>query len=251
MTVRLVNIGDYRLSVDTTTNGSEGPAVVLVAGTGDSSTDSFGELIPLLDGLPLVCYARPGLGESDPAPVTTPRGVRAAAQELHALLGAAEIQSPWVLVGHSFGALICEVFAAEWSSETAGLVLVDASEAQLFLDVGHSSTDDGDGPGTIPFDSAMVADDVLRARPSRVEYPVAVVASRPGRWLDSKTPELWHPFALAELDDRWQANQAALAERLGGDLFKAQVGGHYVQRDEPELVAKAIRQVWDQAAALG
>lgn len=206
MTTRLVNIGDYRLSVDTTINDREGPAVVLVAGNGESSTDSFGELLPLLDGLPLVCYARPGLGESDPAPVTSPRGVGAAAQELHALLDAAEIQSPWVLVGHSFGALICEVFAAERPHEIAGLVLVDASEAQLFLDVGHPSTDGGDEPGTIPFDSAMVADDVIRSRTSRAEYPVAVVASRPGRWLDSKTPELWHPFTLAELDDRWQAN---------------------------------------------
>lgn len=244
MTTRLVNIGDYRLSVDTRVGGKEGPAVVLVAGTGDSSAESFGEVIPLLDGLPLVCYARPGLGESDPAPVTTPRGVWAAAQELHMLLDAAEIRSPWVLVGHSFGALICEVFAAEWPDETAGLVLVDASEAQLFLDVGHPSTDDGDEPGTIPFDSAMVAGDVLRARGSRADYPVVVVASRPGRWLDSKTPELWHPFTLLELDDRWQANQAALAERLGGTLVKARTGGHYVQRDDPDLVANAIRRVY-------
>lgn len=249
MTTGLFNVGDYRLRVDTTADGRDGAVVVLVAGTGGSSADSFGEVLPLLDDAPLVCYARPGLGGSEPAPVTTPRGIRAAAQELHALLGAAEIQPPWVLVGHSFGALICEVFAAEWPDETAGLVLLDASDAQLNLDLRRQIVDDGDEPGTIPFDAALVADDIIRARRFAAEHPVAVVASRPGRWLEVTPAEPWQPFTLAELDDRWQAHQAALAERLGGDLFKAQVGGHHVQRDEPELVAKAIRHVRNQVRA--
>lgn len=243
MTAGLFSVGGYRLKVDAPTDGVDGPAVVLVSGTGDHSSDGFGEVIPLLSGLSLVCYARPGLGESDPAPVTEPRGVLAAAHELHVLLAAAGIDPPWVLVGHSFGGLICEVFAAEWPGETAGLVLVDASDAQLFLDVGHPVIDDGEGPGTIPFDMAASVRDLAQIRESVPQRPTVVVASRPGRWLESKTPDFWQPYTLAELDDRWQKNQAALAERLGGDLVTAQVGGHYVQRDDPDLVAKAIRQV--------
>lgn len=243
MTAGLFSVGDYRLKVDTSTDGVGGPAVVLVSGTGDHSSDGFGEVIPLLFGMPLVCYARPGLGESDPAPFAEPRSVRAAAHELHALLAAAAIDPPWVLVGHSFGGLICEVFAAEWPEEIAGLVYVDVSDAQLFLDVGRPVIDDGEAPGTIPFDVAASVRDLAQVRESAPQRPTVVVASRPGRWLESKTPEYWRPFGLAELDDRWQANQAALAERLGGELIKAQIGGHYVQRDDPDLVAKAIRQV--------
>lgn len=249
MPAGLLNIGDYSLSVDAITEGREGAAVVFVAGTGGDSADSFAAVTALLDDLPVVCYARPGLGRSEPAPVTTPRGVHAAAHELHALLRAAEIPAPWVLVGHSYGALICEVFAAEWPQETAGLVLVDGSDAQLNIDLGKPLVDDGDEPGTIPFNALVVAADMFRARRATPTLPVAVVASRPGRWLDFTPADDYHPLTLAELDDRWQAHQAASAHRLGGDLFTAQVGGHHVQRDDPELVAKAIRHVHDRVGA--
>lgn len=248
MTAGLFSVGDHRLKIDTTTDGADKPAIVLIPGTEDTSADGFGEVLPLLRDVPLVCYARPGLGESEPAPVTTPRGVRAAAHELHTLLEAAEIHPPWVLVGHSFGGLICEAFAAEWPDETAGLVLVDTSDPQLYLDVGRPVVGDGE-VGTIPFDIAASVSELARLHSSIPRRPVTVVASRRGRWLESKTPELWHPFTLAELDDRWQANQAALAERLGGDLIKGQVGGHYVQRDDPELVANAIRRTYNQVSA--
>ncbi|MGH3351983.1 MAG: alpha/beta fold hydrolase [Nocardioides sp.] len=248
MTAGLFSVGDYRLRIDTTADGADAPAVVLVPGTEDTSADGFGEVLPHLRDVPLVCYSRPGLGDSEPAAVTTPRGVRAAAGELHTLLEAAEIHPPWVLVGHSFGGLICEAFAAEWPDETAGLVLIDTSDAQLYLDVGRPVVGDGEEPGTIPFDVAASVRDLARHGAHTPERPVAVVASRPGRWLDSKTPELWRPFTLAELDDRWQANQAALAERLGGGLIKAQTGGHYVQRDDPELVASAIRHICQQVS---
>lgn len=251
MPAGLLSIGDYSLSVDAVTQGREGVAVVFVAGTGGDSADSFAAVTALLDDLPVVCYARPGLGRSEPAPVTTPRGVRAAARELHALLRTAEIPAPWVLVGHSYGALICEVFAAEWPQEAAGLVLVDGSDAQLNIDLGRPLVDDGDEAGTIPFNSVVVAADMFRARRATITCPVAVVASRPGRWLDVTPADDYHPLTLAEMDHRWQAHQAASAHRLGGDLFTAQFGGHHVQRDDPELVARAIRHVHNRVGAPG
>lgn len=91
--------------------------------------------------------------------------------------------------------------------------------------------------------------ELARFKSSAPPHPVIVVASRRSRWLESKTPELWHPFTLAELDDRWQANHAALAERLGGTLIKAQIGGHYVQRDDLKLVANAIRHTCNHVSA--
>ncbi|MDQ4114544.1 MAG: alpha/beta hydrolase [Actinomycetota bacterium] len=111
---------------------------------------------------------------------------KATSNRRHALLAAAGIDSPWVLVGHSFGGLICEVFAAEWPGETAALVFVDASDAQLFLDVGHPVIDDGEGPGTIPFDMAASVRDLAQIRESVPQRPTVVVASRPGRWLESR-----------------------------------------------------------------
>jgi pimeloyl-ACP methyl ester carboxylesterase len=67
-----------------------------------------------------------------------------------------------VLDGDSYGALICEVFPAEWPQEAAGLVLVDGSDAQLNIDLGRPLVDDGDKPGTIPSNSLVVAADMFR-----------------------------------------------------------------------------------------
>ena len=46
--------------------------------------------------------------------------------DLQRLLGAAGIQPPYVLVGHSYGGMLARLFASEHSEETAGVVLVDA-----------------------------------------------------------------------------------------------------------------------------
>jgi pimeloyl-ACP methyl ester carboxylesterase len=73
-----------------------------------------------------VCaYDRAGLGQSAPAPATR-RTARTQVEDLHALLSAARIPSPYVVVGHSWGALLARIFAHD-PRATAGVVLVDAT----------------------------------------------------------------------------------------------------------------------------
>jgi hypothetical protein len=61
--------------------------------------------------------------------------------------------------------------------------------------------------------------------------------------LDAKTPELFRPFNLEALDERWQTWHKTLAADLGATQKVAEVGGHYVQNDQPELVAGAIDEL--------
>ncbi|MGB8099117.1 MAG: alpha/beta hydrolase [Terracidiphilus sp.] len=68
-------------------------------------------------------YDRFGLGWSDRS--TSSRTPSNVAAELHALLQAAGVRPPYVLVGHSFGGLVMRRFALSWPEEVAGLVLVD------------------------------------------------------------------------------------------------------------------------------
>lgn len=64
-------------------------------------------------------------GASDPAP--TPRTGDEVVADLHALLAAAGESGPYVLVGHSVGAIFGRQYASRYPEDVAGLVLVDPS----------------------------------------------------------------------------------------------------------------------------
>lgn len=126
---KLVDIGGYRLHLNCT--GRRSPTVVLLAGGGDFSFD-WSLTQPILSRFARVCsYDRAGFAWSDPGP--TPRTMKQEAYELHALLKAARIQAPYVLVGHSFGGLIARVYAEQYPNEAAGMVLVDATHEDTTL----------------------------------------------------------------------------------------------------------------------
>lgn len=126
---RLVDIGGYRLHLNCT--GKNGPAVVLIAGAGDFSFD-WGLVQPGVSRFARVCsYDRAGLAWSDPGP--NPRTMLQDAHELHALLRAAGVKPPYVLVGHSVGGLIARVYAGRYPREVAAMVLVDPTHEDTTL----------------------------------------------------------------------------------------------------------------------
>ena len=121
--------------------GRGGPTVVLVSGYGDGAT-TWSVLDPGVRGPAVlagvsrstrVCaYDRPntllrpeGLSRSDP--VAQPRTAADAVAELHALLRAARLPGPYVLVGHSLGGMFVRLYASTYPRQVAGLVLVDAT----------------------------------------------------------------------------------------------------------------------------
>ena len=69
-------------------------------------------------------YDRAGAGFSDPGPM--PRSSVRIADELHSALHRAGIEGPYILVGHAFGGDNVRTFAQRYTSELAGLVLVEA-----------------------------------------------------------------------------------------------------------------------------
>ena len=118
---RLVEVNGSRYHVHE--SGSGEPAVVLESGIAASSL-SWSLVQPEIAKLTrVVSYDRAGLGWSDP-----PRRKRTAAamlEELRAVLRAADVVPPYVLVGHSFGGLIALLHAQRYPEELSGLVLVD------------------------------------------------------------------------------------------------------------------------------
>ena len=119
---KLVDVGGYRLHLHCTGKGS--PTVVMDAVNGGSSL-SWGLVQPTVATFTRVCsYDRAGLGWSDPS--QHPRTAQQFATELHSLLIAAEINGPYVLVGHSLGGFTVRMYTSQHPSEVVGMVLVDA-----------------------------------------------------------------------------------------------------------------------------
>ena len=75
-------------------------------------------------------YDRAGYGWSDPGP--SPRTFRAIASDLHALLRAAGVPPPYVLVGATAGAFHVRVYNSLYPDEVAGAVLIHADDPDVF-----------------------------------------------------------------------------------------------------------------------
>ena len=117
----LVDVGGFRLHLNCAGDGS--PAVVFDAALGGSSL-SWSLVQPEIATFTRACsYDRAGFGWSDAGPM--PRTAGRIADELRTLLSRATVRPPYVLVGHSFGALVTRIFAARHRGDVAGLVLVE------------------------------------------------------------------------------------------------------------------------------
>jgi pimeloyl-ACP methyl ester carboxylesterase len=84
-----------------------------------------------VSGTTRVCaYDRAGMGWSEMGP--EPRDAKQISSELHTLVTKAGIDGPYVLVGHSFGGLYMQTYAARYPNEVAGVALVESSSPKQF-----------------------------------------------------------------------------------------------------------------------
>lgn len=125
---RVIDIGDCQINIYCIGQGK--PAVVIDAGLGDG-LNSWKNVQEQVSAFAQVCtYDRAGVGKSTPGP--KPRTSQQMVAELHNLLIKAQIDGPYVLVGHSLGGLNIQLYAAEYPDEVAGMVLVDPSFPGMF-----------------------------------------------------------------------------------------------------------------------
>jgi pimeloyl-ACP methyl ester carboxylesterase len=117
-----VDIGDGR-HLDLRCSGEGSPTVVLEAGFGADSM-AWAKVQPLLAARVRTCaYDRAGYGYSDAGPL--PRDLDAEVADLHALVHAAHLSTPVVLVGHSIGSNIARRYDQRHPDDVVALVLVD------------------------------------------------------------------------------------------------------------------------------
>lgn len=119
-----IDIGGRALFLKCTAPVPGTPIVLLEAGLGADHL-AWEQVQPAAARFARVCsYDRAGLGQSNPGPA--PRDAASASADLKALLAAAGVPGPYLLVGHSFGGLFARRFAADNPDAVVGMVLADA-----------------------------------------------------------------------------------------------------------------------------
>jgi pimeloyl-ACP methyl ester carboxylesterase len=276
---RLVEVDGHKMHILCT--GQGGPTVVLDSGLGDSFV-SWRKVQPQIAEFTRVCaYDRAGLGYSEPR--DEPRTSRVMASQLHALLQAANIEPPYVLVGHSMAGYDVRLYANAYPSEVVGMVLVDAShpdqENRFPLELkameGSWSREQEFITYTLPFgiprlfgfcdddpveraaecnsNSAREQVAEMKAFPESAaqtakigslgSMPLVVLSHDPDR-LNSELP----PDIAKSTNQAWEKMQEELAHlSTRGTQTISKNSSHYIQLDDPQLVISSVRNVVEQA----
>ena len=126
-------VGNHELFIHCEGTGS--PAVVHLHGLGGTYRNSFGISGDIAEDTRFCSYDRINMGYSDKA--LGRRTAQESVAELHTLLAAADIESPYVRVGASFGGLTATMYAAAYPGDVIGMVLLDGTlpTQNQYLDV--------------------------------------------------------------------------------------------------------------------
>jgi pimeloyl-ACP methyl ester carboxylesterase len=144
-----VNVNGHEMHYVCTGKGS--PTVVLDSGSPETTAE-WRSVQPAVARLTRVCsYDRAGLGSSAPAPKGSERTGLTQVRELRELLTKAHIRGPYVIVGHSWGGLLAQLFANAYRRDVAGAVLLDPTAFVYGVPPRRRLNREGiDVPATVP-----------------------------------------------------------------------------------------------------
>jgi pimeloyl-ACP methyl ester carboxylesterase len=125
----MISIGSHRLQIHLEGKGT--PTVIFDAGLGDQLDKLRPLQVRIARTTCVLTYNRAGYGQSETGPL--PRHSGREAEELKTLLEKASVPGPYVLVGHSLGALNMQVFAAKYPDDVSGMVLLDPPPLSFIL----------------------------------------------------------------------------------------------------------------------
>jgi pimeloyl-ACP methyl ester carboxylesterase len=229
------------------------PTVVLVGGL---SSDWTEVQAPVSATTRACSYDKPNVLGSRSEHAPTPRDAAGMAAELAALLDAAAVPDPYVIVGHSDGGMVAQLLAGAHPDQIAGIVLVDSAHEDQDLraaELARSQLPPEEAEALIAGMTATLPRLVdpeqhdygrsraeLRASRTTAPLPhVPMTVLVHGLPLDNIPPQ------LAELyEPIWQEMQRQVAALVPGANYQVVAGTtHDIHGDRPDIVANTIVEI--------
>jgi pimeloyl-ACP methyl ester carboxylesterase len=212
-----------RLWIDCT---GSGPVALADAGLG-IPTEAWADVRRAAPHVRLCAFDRAGVGRSD---VRSCRcgSLQRDVEDIHALIRAARLRLPLILVGHSTGGLDSLLYVRRYPADVSGLVLVDSPS---------ESAPSPPPPGT------------LADGETQLEFVSGVRALRHAGRLGSLPMVILSHGKRAFSTKAAERSWTTMQRQLGADSTNtlrviASQSGHLIQVDQPSLVAAAL----DEAA---
>lgn len=265
---QMINIGSHNLQISIEGEGS--PTVVIDSGIGDGLDKwrSIQERIARFTKV--VTYNRAGYGQSEPGPL--PRNIGREAEELKALLEKASVPGPYVIVGHSYGAEIVQVFASRHPDDVMGMILLDppplsfiqgqdyknmrvmaekmTAEWQGIADSAAKSNDPRERAQSVFFRMIASEHREMFGESAKMVGAISDFGDMPLVVLAAGKPNPAFGEVAGEYQRYWIEQSRSLTDKSSnGKLILAEESSHLLYLDVPDLVAESILSLVSEARA--
>ncbi|MEJ1962392.1 MAG: alpha/beta hydrolase [Gammaproteobacteria bacterium] len=216
--------------------------MILESGLGDT-LDIWKDIQPRIAShcTRTLSYTRAGYIGSDPA--SGPRDSATIVKELREELDRRNIRPPYVLVGHSLGGLYMQYFARNFPAEVTGLLLVDSThwDQHMIIDTQANQQYLAQREVTLfmPWIMRLEITDSTQAGEQVHESPT-VADVRTIVLSSTVAPKSGTPESLAHA---MQLQDEIAADWPGARHVFVTGAGHYIQRDQPDVVINAAREL--------
>lgn len=223
--------------------GTGSPTIVLE--TGEAGTvREFNQIQKKLAELTTTCaYDRANNGQSDK--VATPRTAKDVIEDLHTLLAAADVPSPYLLVGHSAGGMLVQLYARTYPDQVAGVVAMNPvppahpwleEVSKIFTPEEYTAEEayyHGQNGESLDY---LTSSDQLAGAPASADVPFEMLLSTIAQ-CESTTDVCGKSYSTYE-----QIMQAVSAAWPNGNFSQVETG-HNIFSDDPETVVATVEHV--------
>jgi pimeloyl-ACP methyl ester carboxylesterase len=223
--------------------GTGARTVILESGLGDT-LEIWKDIQPRIADhcARTLAYTRAGYIGSAPAE-DGPRDAATIVAELRAELKKRNIEPPYVLVGHSLGGLYMQYFARNYPRDVVGLVLVDSTHWNQHMEIDTSANTAYTRGREVTLFMPWI---MRREFKDSIPAGAQVHDSPPADF----TPTIVLSSTLAPKGETpiTRATAARMQDEIvedfpGAQHLRVDGAGHYIQRDRPQVVIDAARQL--------